>query len=147
MKINIKTKNISLTPAIKVFIEKKIGSVEKFIKILYNGNYQTPSGKLKALPEAWVEIGKETRHHRKGPFFRAECQIRFGGKSVRAEAVSQKLRIAITEVKDELQRELKKQKEKVISKRKRKSRVLKKELKVSPKARFYRKGRIREEGL
>lgn len=148
MKINIKTKNTTLTRAIEDFIKEKINSLEKFIKILYNGKYKSPSsGKVKPVLVAWVEIGKETLHHKRGPFFRAECQIRFYGKSMRAEAVSKDLRVAITEVKDELQIGLKKQKEKIISKKKRKSRVLKKRMKISPQARFEQKGRILEEGI
>ncbi len=147
MEIIIKTKNIKLTRAIENFIEERIKPLEKFVKILYSGKYRFPSGKAKPVLKAWVEIGKEVQRHRKGPFFRAECQIEFSGKSVRSEAVSKDLRMAITEVKDELQRKLKKEKGKMGAKKKRKSRVLKKELKVSPQARFYRKGRIREEGI
>lgn len=128
MKIVIKTKNTILTRAIEDFIKEKINPLEKFIKVLHNGKYISPSsGKEKPALVAWVEIGKETRHHKKGPFFRAECQIRFAGKSVRAESFSKDLRVAITEVKDELQRELKKEKGKIISTKKRKSRALQKE--------------------
>jgi len=148
MKITIKAKNILLTGAIEDFIRERIGTLEKFIKILYDGKYRSPSsGRAKPVLEAWVEIEKETLHHRKGPFFRAECQIRFSGKSVRSEVSSRDLRLAITQVKDELQRELKQQKERIISKKKRKSRVLKKEIKLSPQARFNEKGRIRQEGI
>jgi ribosomal subunit interface protein len=127
MKIIIKTKNTILTRAIEDFIKEKINPLEKFIKVLHNGEYVSPSsGKEKPALVAWMEIGKETKHHKKGPFFRAECQIRFAGKSVRAESFSKDLRAAITEVKDELQRELKKEKGKMISTKKRKSRVLQK---------------------
>jgi ribosomal subunit interface protein len=118
MKITIQTKNITLTQAIEDFIEEKINSLEKFIKVIYDGpHYSSSSGKEKAAVLALVEIGKETMHHRKGPFFRAECEINFPGKKIRAEAFSKDLRAAIVEVKDELQRELKEEKEKIISKR------------------------------
>ena len=123
MKIIIKTKNTTLTRAIEDFIKEKINSLEKFIKVLHNGKYSSPSsGKEKPMLVAWVEIGKETKRHKKGPFFRAECQLSFTGKSIRAEAISKDLRLAITEVKDELQRKLKQQKDKIISTKKRKSR-------------------------
>jgi len=132
MKIIIKTKNTTLTRVIEDFIKEKINPLEKFIKVLHNGkDINFPSGKEKPVLVAWVEIGKETRHHKKGPFFRAECQIRFTGKSVRAESFSKDLRTAIIEVKDELQRELKKEKGKIISTKKRKSRVLEKNKIVS----------------
>lgn len=146
MKISIKTKNITLTRAIEDFIEEKISPLEKFIKVLYDTkHFSSSSGKVKLRAEAWIEIGKETLRHKRGPFFRAEGQIRFDGKSIRAESFSKDLRIAINEVKDIMQRELKKEQQRIIAKGKRKSRALKRELKISAQARFHRKGRIREE--
>lgn len=148
MRINIETKNITITPAIESFVREKINSLEKFIKVLEDRKYSSPaSGKEKPVTVAWVEIGKDTKHHKKGPFFRAECQLSFAGKSIRSEAISKDLRLAITEVKDELQRELKQQKDKIISTKKRKSRALKKKIKISPQARFDQKGRVLEEGI
>ena len=76
MKIIIKTKNIDLTQALKNYIEEKINSLEKFAKDLFGEKYfDNFFGKRKPRIEAWVEIGKETLHHKKGPFFWAECQI------------------------------------------------------------------------
>jgi ribosomal subunit interface protein len=145
MNINIKTTNIILNQAFREFIEKKIAPLEKFTRIIHNENYRSPSGKVKSVLEAFVEIEKGT-HHKKGPFFRAECQLKLPRKIIRSEAQSTNLRIAINQVKDELQRKLKKLKRRSIAKIKRKSRVSKKELKISPSARFYKKTRAREEG-
>ena len=50
--------------------------------------------------------------HKESPFFRAECQIKFLKKSLRAEAVSEDLRQAISEVRNDLERQVKKYKEK-----------------------------------
>ena len=148
MKINILTKNIKLTPALKDFIEEKINSLEKFSKILYSEKYFNHFfGKGKPRVEAWVEIAKTTLHHKKGPIFLAECQMRFPRRSLRSTASSKDLRLAIDEVKDELQRQLKQYRNKLTAQTKRRARVLKKELKLAPQARFYRKGRIREEGI
>ena len=148
MKIVIKTANVKLTPILRQYIEEKINPLEKFVKMLYNEKYLDDFfGKGKPKVEAWVEIGKISRHHQKGLIFRAEAQLRFPGRSIRSEARSEDLRIAITEVKDDLQRELKQYKNKLIAQTKKGARALKKELKISPKARFYRKGRIREEGI
>ena len=120
MRINIETKNITITPAIESFVRERINSLEKFIKVLEDRKYSSPaSGKEKPVGVAWVEIGKDTKHHKKGPFFRAECQLSFAGKRIRSEAISKDLRLAVTEVKDELQRKLKQQKDKIISKRRR----------------------------
>jgi len=148
MKIIIKTKNLKLNQELLQYIEEKINSLEKFSKILYSEEYYNhffTKGKPKI--EAWVEIGKTTLHHRKGPFFWAECQMRFPKRSLRATAQAEDLKLTITEVKDKLQRELKQYKEKLTAQTKRRARVLKKELKLAPQARFWRKGRIREEGI
>jgi len=117
MKIIIKTKNLKLNQALKNFIEEKINSLEKFSKIFQNNYYGDFFGKGKPRVEAWVEIGKESRHHQKGPYFLAECQMRFPKKSLRSVAESEDLKQAITEVKDELQRELKQYKTKLIAHR------------------------------
>jgi len=141
MKIIIKTKNVKLTRALKNYIQEKFNSLEKFAKIFQEEKYFNHFfGKGKPRVEVWVEIGKETLHHQKGPFFWAECQMRFPGKSLRATARLKNLKLAIVEVKDELQRQLKKYKEKITAKDKRKQRVFKKELKISSSAKFYRKG-------
>ena len=148
MKIIIKTKNIKLNLALKNFIEEKINHLEKFSKIFYTEEYfDSFFGKGKPRIEAWVEVGKTTLHHQKGPVFWAECQMRFPKRSLRSTAQAKDLKLAIVEIKDELQRELKQYKEKLTALTKRRARVLKKELKLSPSARFYRKGRIREEGI
>ncbi|MDI6603351.1 MAG: hypothetical protein QME57_04600 [Patescibacteria group bacterium] len=62
-------------------------------------------------------------------------------------AQRENLKLAICEVKDKLQRELKQYKEKLITQTRKRTKVLKKELKLSSLARFWRKGRIREEGI
>lgn len=148
MKIVIKAKNLKLNQALKEFIEEKINSLEKFSKFFYTEKYFDHFfGKGKPRVEAWVEVGKTTLHHQKGPWFWAECQMRFPKRSLRATAQRENLKLAITEVKDELQRQLKQYKEKLMAQRKRRARVLKKELKLTPLARFWRKGRIKEEGI
>ena len=149
MKIVIKTTNLKLNQALKNFIEEKIGSLEKFSKIFQNNYYGDFLGKGKPKVETWVEIGRTTLHHKKGPFFSAKCQMRFPGKSLRSIARSKDLKLAITEVKDELQRQLKQYKNKLTAQTERRQRRLKKSLRLHPLAKFKkRKGvRIREEGI
>lgn len=150
MKIIIKTKNFDLNQKLKDYIEEKIGGLEKFAEVFQNKEYYNHFfSKGKPRVEVWVEIGKTTLHHRKGDVFRAEAQMRFPGKSLRAESEREDLKLAITEIKDELQRELKQYKGKAESIFKRKSRVLKKFLNLSPLARFKKRkgGRTREEGI
>ncbi len=87
--------------------------MEKFAKVFQSESYYNGFfAKGKPRVEVWVEIGKTTSHHQKGDIFRAEAQMRFPGKSLRAESKRDDLKLAITEIKDELQRELKQYKEK-----------------------------------
>jgi ribosomal subunit interface protein len=108
MKIIIKTKNLELSPSLESYINEKIGSLEKFIKTLQKEE------EGKTLSEIFVEVEKETRHHRHGEVFVAKAQIMLPGKSLVAEAKGEDLFLAIVEVKDELQQEIKKYKLKKI---------------------------------
>ena len=98
MKIDISTKNISLDEPLRVFIEDKIGGLDHLIG---NGTGQ-----------ARVEIGKPSEHHRSGDIFSAEVNLTIGGKLLRATCTHEDLRNAIVDVKDELQVQIKKFKEK-----------------------------------
>lgn len=126
MKIIIKTTGIRLNQELEKFIEEKINDLEKFSEIFGEKYFNGFFGKGKPRTEAWVEVGKTTLHHQKGPFFRAECQMRFSGRSLRAEAVSKDLKLAIVEIKDELQQQLKQYKEKLTAQTKRRAKVFKK---------------------
>jgi len=137
VKIVIKSTNIELSPSLKKYIEEKIGELEKFIQVA--GKKDQSLDKGKPPYEAWVEIERTTRHHRKGRIFRAECQIGLPGRSARAESVRVNIHLAIDEVKDELQRELKKYKDKQSSRTIRTARKIKRLLKFSPLARLKRK--------
>jgi putative sigma-54 modulation protein len=98
MRIDIVTKNITLTDPLRVFIEDKIGGLEKYI-----------SG---PAVSARVEIGRPSLRHRSGPVFYAETNLKIGGRLLRAEATHKDLRTAIDETRDELHLQLKKFKEK-----------------------------------
>jgi len=149
MKIIIRTKNFKLTSGLRKYLKEKINSLEKFAKIFrekekyFNGFYK----KGKPRVEARVEISKTTQHHQKGSHFKAKIQMRLPGKNLRVTAKEKNLKLSIVQIKDELQRQLKQYKNKLKSLTKRKQRIFKKELHLSPQARFYRKGRIREEGI
>ena len=98
MNITISAKNIEITQAIRDFVEDKIGGLEKLI------------GHSKA--SASVEIGKPSKHHRSGEVFYSEVNLKLGGNLLRAEAQRDDLYAAIIEVKDELQIQIKKFKDK-----------------------------------
>jgi len=94
MEISIKTKNITLNSPLEVFIQDKIGSLDKFLS------------EKNLLAE--VEISKTTKHHNKGDVFRAELQIELPQKLLRAESTMEDLRMAIVDVKDKFQVQIKK---------------------------------------
>ncbi|MEO8637364.1 MAG: ribosome-associated translation inhibitor RaiA [Candidatus Taylorbacteria bacterium] len=103
LRIQIKATNTSLTPAIKEYVEKKIGSLERMIK----------PDDTSALAD--VEIEKTTNHHKDGEeLFRAEVNLRVGKAYFRAEASNFDLYAAIDFLKDEMHRELSVNKRKTI---------------------------------
>jgi putative sigma-54 modulation protein len=88
MNKNIKATGIELTPAIKSYVEEKLGMLEKFI----NDKNDSVS--------AMVEIGKTTHHHKAGEFFKAEINMSVGGQTFHAEAIEEDLYAAIDAMKD-----------------------------------------------
>lgn len=98
MKIDIVCKNITLDAPLQVFIDKKIGGLEKFL--------------TDGPASVRVEIGKPSKHHRSGPIFHAEVNLKLGGKLLRGESDHKDLRTAIDEARDELHLQIKKLKEK-----------------------------------
>lgn len=96
MKIEINSKNIKLDDALIIWVEKKIGGLEKFLKRI----------DLNTV-EIRVEIGKPSKHHHKGLVWYAEANLKLPRKLLRATSNALDLRTAINQVKDELQRQIK----------------------------------------
>ena len=109
---------MELTGELDRFIEEKIGSLKKFIQILKKEEEKN------TLAEVFFEIEKETNHHNKGKIFRAEATILLPGRKIVASATGDDLLLTIVEVKDKLQQEIKKYKEKTITKTRRGQRKL-----------------------
>ena len=131
LKLNIKATNIKLDDSLYQYIEEKIGALDKFIE------------NIDGTVQAWVEVGKPSQHHLTGEEqFYAEVNIRLPGerKALRSEARQKNLQLAIDEVKDELQRALKRYKGKQKAKYKKGARRAKKLLGLSPLAWLRRKG-------
>lgn len=101
MNINIKATNTELTPAIREYIEKKLGKIEK--KLIDPNDTSTHCD---------VEVGKISKHHQKGEVFRAEFNLTVGGKLYRTESTQENLYAAIDEAKDELYRSFRSDKKK-----------------------------------
>jgi len=125
MKFSIKTKNFESTEEIENYLDKKLKSLEKFL-----------SSFNRDLVKVEVEIGRTTKHHQAGDIFRAEINLSINGKLFRVESEQESLYAAIDEVRDDLEREIKKFKEKRETIFIRGARSIKKKLKISPMARF-----------
>lgn len=147
MKVVIRATKINLDEKLKRFIENKISSLERFAKNIFGKKYFNGFfGKGKPKVETWVEVAKETGHQ-KGPFFYAECQMRFPGKSLRAEALKENLKSAIMEIKEKLETQIKEYKEKSRAKFERRMRKAKRELKISELAKQREGKRVLKESI
>jgi ribosomal subunit interface protein len=102
MNIIIRTKNIEMTPTLREFIEKKIGSVEKYCRDCQVSD--DPA--LTSATEAIVEVGKATLHHKKGDVYQAQCQLAFNGNKILARTDADDLEKAVAAVRDDLQDQL-----------------------------------------
>ena len=128
MKTIIKATNIRLTSSIRDYINKKIGNLQRFLR-----NFD------KEAIEISIEVGKPSQHHRHGSVFYAEANIKIPGKLFRAQAKTDDIYASIDQIKDELQREIKRFKEKKLTKNRRKERSFKKTRALSPLSRFRKK--------
>lgn len=90
---------MELTDAIKNYVEVKIQPIVKLVGDL-------PQATLSA------EVGKTSKHHNKGPYFRCELNLRLGKEILRAEEEREDLYESVDVAIDELKRQIKDRKEK-----------------------------------
>lgn len=89
----IKATNIDLTEAIKQYVDKRLGALDKLSE--------------KYSPcDVMVEVGKTSLHHQKGQVFFAEFNLTIPGTKLRATSTQEDLYAAIDDAKDELKRQL-----------------------------------------
>ena len=98
--LNIKATSMELTPAIREYVEEKITALEKMVD------------DSDTTAHADVEVGQTSKHHQHGDIFRAEINLSIAGEMLRVESQQDNLYAAIDEVKDEMQRQLRKVKTK-----------------------------------
>lgn len=113
MRIIVKTKNLELTEWLEDLVNKRMAGFRRLVK-----NLQESS-------ELLVEVERETKHHRKGDVFGAEAMINLPKANLVARAHGENLSRVITEVKKELESEIKKYKTKIIELPRRKYRKIK----------------------
>lgn len=100
MKLHLKGTNLDITPSLENYFEKKIGSLERFLK----------RWSKEGAVEVWAELARSTKHHHSGDVFRAEIDIRLPGKILRAEARAEDIRRAIDLARAKILGEIKKYK-------------------------------------
>ena len=102
MNTNIKTTDITLTPAISEYVAKRLAKIGALLE-----------GDSTAICD--VELGRTTAHHQKGDIFRAELHITGAGKNAYASSEAKDLYTAIDSVREEALRELRSGKGKRVS--------------------------------
>lgn len=101
MRIKIQATNIKLTTELKDYAAEKIISLERFLPKF------DPDSII-----AEIELEGPSRHHRKGEVFRCEVNLSIGGKLLRAEERGELMTEAIDGARDEIERQVRKKKEK-----------------------------------
>ena len=102
-----KATNFDKTEAIESYVIKKLSALDRYLM-------SVPSPH-----EARVEIGKETKHRKKGPYFRCEINLSLPKRMLRAESSTESLYAAIDLTVAELKRQIVKFKERPVAIRKR----------------------------
>jgi len=97
--VDIKATGIELTPALRSYVEDKVGALEKLVE-------------SHIAAQADVEIGQTTHHHQSGNIFRCEINLMVEGKLTRVVAKEEDLYAAIDVAKDQLLDEVRKHKDK-----------------------------------
>ncbi|MEK7208772.1 MAG: ribosome-associated translation inhibitor RaiA [Patescibacteria group bacterium] len=101
MKINFKGTNLELNDQLRSYVLLKLEALDKILAL----------ERIKDEGLATVELGRVNQHHKHGDVFRAEINLHWSGRYFRAEAESGDLYAAVDEVKDELLREIKSQRQ------------------------------------
>ena len=102
MTINLQSKGMELTPAIHDYVIKRITNLEKLLeKLEMEGGSAVVS----------FDLSKNTNHHRAGSIFHADCRIQIKGEEFYGSADEEDLYVAIDVVKENLFREISKNKD------------------------------------
>ena len=104
MNIDIRTKNLDLTDSLREYVDKKIGSLDKYLQRFDESTIR-----------ADVELARTTKHHKSGNVFYAEVNLEISGDLLRATHKDEDIRASIDKVRDILQREIRKYKNKIVS--------------------------------
>jgi ribosomal subunit interface protein len=111
MQINIKYTQFKPAADIEEYAREHFGQIERFLKSFEKHGEITMS----------VEIGRSTKHHKKGDVFFAEAMFETtpGGKTIRATDTQEDIRMAIVSVKEKLKKEVRRYKDKLVESKRR----------------------------
>jgi ribosomal subunit interface protein len=120
MKTKFLFNNVNVSARTRVYIEKRLVSIQKLLK-----TKEMQGG------TAEVEIDKDKRS-----FYRVELMVRIPGISYRSEEMSETIEGGIDKVEEEIKRQIRDGKEKEDTLMKRGARSIKKKLTIDEEARF-----------
>jgi putative sigma-54 modulation protein len=103
MQINLQSKNIELTEAIKDYVSKRVTNLEKLLSTI-----ETKKGEARVN----FEVVKTTNHHKAGEIFHANGIINIAGNKFYGSSDHEDLYSAIDEVKEKLFNDIQKNKDK-----------------------------------
>lgn len=106
MKINLQAKNMELTEAIHDYVEKRVTNLGKLLSTFENNGGEIVVN---------FEVGKSTNHHKSGDVFHSDCLININGKEFYSSSDKEDLYEAIDEIKENLFRDISKNKDKKLS--------------------------------
>lgn len=93
---------MDLTEAIKDHVLKRVTNLEKLLS-----NIEKGGGEIRVN----FEVGQSTKHHKSGVIFHSDCLIKIDGQEFYAASDKEDLYQAIDEIKEELFRDVKKNKD------------------------------------
>jgi putative sigma-54 modulation protein len=102
MKINLKSTNMEMTPAIHDYVIKRVTNLEKLLSKIEEGGGEVNVN---------FEVAKTTNHHKSGEFFHSDCLINIKGQEFYASADEDDLYASIDAVKESLFRDISKNKD------------------------------------
>lgn len=116
MSVNIKTTNMEITDAIRDYVDKRIGAIDKFVE----------PGQEYSI---YIEIGKTTNHHKRGDHYKAEFDVSINGEKFFTDSEKNDLYKAIDDAKNEVVKKIKNSKKRKETLFKRGSVLIKKMIK------------------
>jgi len=94
MRLNTKATNITLTPDIQEYLEKRVEAIGKIIDL------NNPTLLIE------TELARTTEHHQSGDIFMAEINLTYEGEHFRAVSETGDLYSAIDDMRDEIVKSL-----------------------------------------